>query len=350
VSFINARGDVCFLNLGRMKAAAFGSSGGRPEFVADFPDGDSVTVHGQAARDIVGHLLATTTAVHGAAAWFEQRWGTKLEELATFLESPQVGRLDQVDQVDQVEDAGAVFPADLCETCDAGTDCPEYRTGRTGTCEGYTERTDDGKMEAEFESVAGGVVEIAGSSADRSSCPHGPAVAEECRLFPRCHVCDRPKPEKLHETGSGFHDPATDCAHDSKEECDDCNDCGAVLRVNCHECEHADKPSCVWANAGALPCPHFERREKPLTTGEMLTAAHKYGRELFFKTDDPHVLERDATREELEHAMKACNVYQGLERARSAPVTPGQDFKCHIGESMDAKWCDVCPYFSSEGC
>lgn len=28
------------------------------------------------------------------------------------------------------------------------------------------------------------------------------------------------------------HDPATSCAHDDKEECDDCNDCGAVLGPN----------------------------------------------------------------------------------------------------------------------
>lgn len=94
----------------------------------------------------------------------------------------------------------------------------------------------------------------------------------------------------------GLHDPATDCAHDDKEECDDCNDCGAVLEerprilppslraqtpeaspdpevdamigrirnsigkpTNCLECLKVDQPSCTWSNGGPAPCPGFER-------------------------------------------------------------------------------------------
>jgi hypothetical protein len=194
-------------------------------------------------------------------------------------------------------------------------------------------RADERSAAAARVLAAGGVVEIGGSSADRSSCPHGPEVAEECRLFPRCHVCVRPKAKP-------FHDPATDCANENKEECDDCNDCGAVLPTNCIECLKLDKPACTWSNPGPGPCPAYERDQAGTEDADRM---------FIRRTEGDLIEERPATREELEHAMRACDVYKGLEQTRSLPIQPIKPFTCRIGEEMDSAWCKVCPYYTEEG-
>lgn len=238
-------------------------------------------------------------------------------------------------------------------------------------------RADDRSAAAAFELAAGGVVEIGGSSADRSSCPHGAAVADECKLFPRCHVCVRPKAKT-------FHDPATPCAHDEKEDCDDCNDCGGPTletpppldgtekpgcvwwnpkgeryelgidlnwrhtpeggatrkATNCLECLKIDRSSCTWSNGGPAPCPGFERDAAKTEDAD---------REFIRRTEGDLIEERPATREELERGMKTCMVYVGLEKICSSAVPPKDPIKCRVGEEMNDPRCKVCPYYSEEG-
>lgn len=182
--------------------------------------------------------------------------------------------------------------------------------------------------------------EIGGSSADRSRCPHGAAVADECKLFPRCHVCVRPKATAaaVELAGGELSSPLTVAGGGELSSPE-----GGPKResTNCLECSKMDKISCTWSNGGPSPCPGFEGLAGLREDADRMFIRRTEG--------DINIEDRKASGDELRHALQACTVYKGLEATRSLPVQPDQPFKCRIGEEMGSAWCKVCPWYSEEG-
>jgi len=148
-----------------------------------------------------------------------------------------------------------------------------------------------------------------------NSCVHAAGHCQEMKEPDRLYPCMQHLPFRRMKPPEPYHDPATPCVHDDKEECDGCNDCGGVFRglekadgvisplttplgederprvlpyhlrqrtqephpdpvvdamiermhnsigkpTNCLECLKVDQPSCTWSNGGPAPCPGFER-------------------------------------------------------------------------------------------
>lgn len=292
-------------------------------------------IYGRVAEDVIAHLVLVGTDVTGAAEVLRDRLGQNIREALNTLYILEEKQLEAFHMGRNYID---VLPVDgdggLCESCDAGPSCNEYREGRTGTCEGHREREGAGAVlerrcricgctnaascvdpngmgpgePAPCHWVAEDLCSACEPRAERlerleegqkkfiecNSCVHVP-VCREWRDIDRAYPCMKHIPFTK-KPATGWHDPATSCAHDDKEECDDCNDCGAVLEerprvqpyhlrreapalvpdpavdamidrlrnsigkpTNCLKCAKVDQPSCTWSNGGPAPCPGFER-------------------------------------------------------------------------------------------
>ncbi len=315
----NGRGYY-FANLDNlMNARAQMGKDGEVQFIYSNDQLEGGSIYGRTAEDVIAHLVMVGIDVTGAAEVLRDRLKQDIRETLQALYVLEDDQLEPFHRgeigIESGEDAGAAGELRKCRLCG----CTEFTPcvdpngagpGEEGPCHWIEEDL---------------------CSSCKSPAERLEQLSEGQKKFTECNSCvhagncftlkdhDRPFPCMMHVPNgkpapATCHDPATPCAHDEKEECDGCNDCGGVFRglekadgvispldpplgkeerprvlsssarqtpephpdpevdamidrlhnsigkpTNCLDCLNVDQPSCTWSNGGPAPCPGFER-------------------------------------------------------------------------------------------